>query len=308
MNIKKINGLIVPVFTPMDLNGEINYSIIPQYASFLIENGVDGIFVCGSSGEGMLMSLAERKKLIEAWKPYINEHFKMIVHVSATSYLDARDLSIHARANGAYAISVMGPVFLQPQKIDDLISYCKNIASATPDLPFYYYHIPVRTQVNFKMIDFLAKGESQIPNLAGIKFTFSNLMDLLLCIRYKNYKFDILHGSDETFLCGLTLGAKGGIGTTFNFMPQLYLRMWKAFNAGDMQAAVDLQYISTQCIDIISRNGGGIVAGKAIMNLCGIPCGPCRPPLPQISGNEIQKMKEELLQIGFFDYAKEIME
>lgn len=301
MTIKKIEGLIVPVFTPMDESGEINCSVIEKYADFLKGKNINGVFVCGSSGEGMLLNSFERKQVTEAWAPYISDNFKLIAHISAANYKDARDLACHAESCGAYGIAGMGPVFLQPKTVDDLVEYCSKIASAVPTLPFYYYHIPLRTNVNFKMIDFLKKGEEAIPNLAGIKYTNSNMMDMLQCIRYKSGKFDILHGPDEMFICGLAVGAKGGIGTTFNFIPDVFHRIIESFNRGDIDEAADLQYFVSNTIDIISRYGGGIVAGKAIMELCGLPCGPCRSPLPHFSRELLEQMGKELAAINFFD-------
>ena len=303
MEIKKIEGLIVPVFTPMDESGEIDCGKIDKYAGFLKSKNVGGVFVCGSSGEGMLMSCAERKKVTESWVPFVSDNFKLIVHVGAANYKEAQDLAAHAEACGAYAISTMGPVFLQPKTTEDLVDFCFKIASAVPSLPFYYYHIPVRTNLNFKMIEFLEKGDERIPNLTGIKYTSSNMMDMLQCLNYKSGKFDILHGSDEMFLCGLTLGVKGGIGTTFNFISGLFHRMIVLFNQGRITEAVELQYVVSSTIDVISNFGGGIVAGKAIMGLCGIPCGPCRSPLPSLSGESLKRMENDLMVNNFFDYV-----
>ena len=303
MEIKKIEGLIVPVFTPMDEEGEVNYAVIEKYAGFLKTKNVNGIFLCGSSGEGMLLSCEERKRVTEAWVPYISDDFKLIAHISAANYKEAQDLAKHAEACGAYAIASMGPVFLQPREIGGLVGYCSKIASAVPSLPFYYYHIPVRTNLNFKMIDFLKYGEESIPNLAGIKYTNSNMMDMLQCIKYKSGKFDILHGPDEMFLCGLSIGAKGGISTSFNFMPHVFHKITDLFNQGRIEEAAECQYFVSQTIDIISRYGGGIVAGKAIMELCGIPCGPCRLPLLSLSRESLKQMEKELIAIKFFDHV-----
>jgi N-acetylneuraminate lyase len=303
METNKIEGLIVPVFTPMDECREIDLGRIEEYSGFLKAKNVDGVFVCGSSGEGMLLSCDERKQVTEAWTPYISDHFKLIVHIGAANYKDAQDLAKHAEAYGAYAISSMGPVFLQPKTVEDLVGYCSKIASAVPNLPFYYYHIPVRTNVNFKMIDFLACGEDVIPNLAGIKFTNSNMMDMLQCIKYKSGKYDILHGADEMFLCGLSIGIKGGIGTTFNFIPDVFHQITDLFNQGRIGEAAELQYFVTNTIKIISKYGGGIVAGKAIMGLSGLSCGQCRLPLPSISDESVKQMEKDLAAINFFNYV-----
>ncbi|MGV8094189.1 MAG: dihydrodipicolinate synthase family protein [Mangrovibacterium sp.] len=303
MEIKKIEGLIVPVFTPMDENGEVDYGKIDNYARFLKERNVYGVFVCGSSGEGMLMNSDERKQVTEAWAGHASDDFKLIVHIGTANYKDAQDLARHAEGCGAYAIASMGPVFLQPNTVEDLVGYCSKIASTVLSIPFYYYHIPLRTNINFKMIDFLKKGEEIIPNLAGIKYTNSNMMDMLQCIKYKSGKFDILHGADEMFLCGLAIGTKGGIGTTYNYIPNVFHQIIDLFKQGRIGEAAERQYFVSNTIGIISKYGGGIVAGKAIMELCGLPCGPCRSPLPYFSRESLKQMEKELTAIKFFDHV-----
>lgn len=303
METKKIKGLIVPVFTPMDEKGEVDYGVIGSYAAFLKEKKVTGVFVCGSSGEGMLLTNDERKKITEHWARHTGDNFKLIAHISATSYKDAGELARHAAECGVYAIASMGPVFCQPSKMEDLVGFCSKIASAVPSLPYYYYHIPVRSNVNFPMIGFLKMGEERIPNLTGIKYTHSNMMDMLQCIQYQSGKFDILHGPDEMFLSGLAIGVKGAVGTTFNFISSTFNKMIGHFKQGRMEEAAQLQHFVTQVINVISRHGGGIVAGKAIMELCGLPCGPCRSPLPSISKESMVIMEEELKSINFFEHV-----
>jgi N-acetylneuraminate lyase len=127
------------------------------------------------------------------------------------------------------------------------------------------------------------------------------MMDMLQCIKYKSGRFDILHGADEMFLCGLAMGAKGGIGTTFNFIPHVFHQMIDLFKQGRISEAADLQFFVSQTMDIISKYGGGIVAGKAIMGLCGISCGQCRLPLPSISDHSLKQMEKDLAAINFFN-------
>lgn len=297
----KIRGLIAPVFTAFKQDGELNRDIIPAYANKLKRKKLNGAFILGSSGEGMLLSVEERKAVMEVWAKERSETFKLIVHVGANSFKDSQVLAKYAEDLGVDALSVMGPTFLQPKSVSDLASYIKLIADVVPNVPFYYYHIPVRTGINFNMIDLLREAKNEIPNLVGIKYTNSNFMDMQQCIHFNNEKFDILHGSDETLLCGLTLGIKGGIGTTYNLIPELYYEMIDAFNNNDMEQARKLQYKSVRLINILSSHGGGIVAGKHLMKIANIDCGPCRLPLRTINKDEANEMVEELKAVELFD-------
>ncbi|RIH63065.1 N-acetylneuraminate lyase [Mariniphaga sediminis] len=298
----KIDGLIAPVFTPMKENADINTVEIPGYADFLISNGLNGVFVNGSSGEGMLLTTDERKMITEAWAPFASENFKFIVHVGSTSYRQAQELALHARDCGAWAISCMGPTFLQPKTPLELVDFCRQVASVVPDLPFYYYHIPERSGVNIRMSEFLKEGQKVIPNLAGIKFTDANFMEMQQCLALSNGRFDITHGQEQTLLCGLSIGVKGAIGTSYNFVPRLYQELLEAFKNRDMEKARELQMESVKITEVIIKYGGGIVGGKAMMKLIGIDFGLCRSPLRNLSSTEYIGLERDLKETGFFDF------
>src|SRR5699024_5712683 len=217
IDFSKVEGLIATAFSPMKENGDLSLEIIPKYAEDLMAKGLSGVFILGSAGEGMLLTKEERKAITETWAPYSNKNFKVIAHVGSSSYRQSQELAIHAKKNNVWGISSIGPVFLQPKRVDELVDFCFHIASQVPELPFYYYHIPVRSGVYINMTEFLTVGSAKIPNLAGIKFNHSDMMDMQQCISLDDYKFDIIHGSDPTFLIGLAIGIKGAISTTYNY-------------------------------------------------------------------------------------------
>ena len=187
----------------------------------------------------------------------------------------------------------------------DLLSFLMPVAAAAPELPFYYYHIPSLTGVNLQVSEFLNLAHKKIPNLAGVKYTHSDLYDMQKCIAVENGYYQILHGFDEILLCGLSLGVKAAIGSTYNFLPALYIKIWDAFEHSDLPKARQLQQISVKTVDILNRFGGPTVAGKAIMNLIGINCGPCRLPLQTLSEDKKLLLKQELMNIGFFTLIKD---
>jgi len=301
IQFKKIEGLVAPAFTPFTKNDEINSGIIPLYAEQLKRKRLKGVFILGSSGEGMLMSVPERLEVIDAWAKERTQQFKLIVHIGANSYKDSQVLAAHAKKVGVDALSLMGPTFLQPKTVKELVAYIKVIADTIPDIPVYYYHIPIRTGINFNMIDLLREAKDKIPNLVGIKYTNSNFMDMQRCINFENGQYDILHGSDETLLCGLSIGIKGGIGTTYNLIPEVYYDIIEAYNNNETERARKLQLKSVILLNIISRHGGGIVAGKHLMKIAQIDCGPCRIPLQTIELPETVEMENDLKDNHLYD-------
>ena len=299
--VEKTDGLIAPVFTPMNEKGDVVTDLIPEYAGYLKSKGLSGVFVLGSSGEGMLQTTTERKIIAESWAPFAGKDFKFIVHVGSTSFRQSRELAIHAQDIGAWAVSCMGPAFLQPQNVTDLVDFCAQVASAVPDMPFYYYHIPVRTGLTLSMVEFLKEGQGKIPNLAGIKFTHSNFMEMQQCMSLNNGMFDIMQGSDESLLCGLALGIKGAIGTSFNVIPGVFKELISSFNNGNITRARELQLKVVGIFERIIKYRGGIVAGKALLKVAGIDCGPCRSPLRGLGEDEYAAMKKDLQDAGLYD-------
>ncbi|SDM70005.1 dihydrodipicolinate synthase family protein [Kriegella aquimaris] len=298
--MQKINGLLAATFTPFYKDGSLNLSVIPAYAKKLKEDNVTGAFICGTTGEGMFLSLEERKLLTETWIKEQTDDFNIIVHVGTTSVLQSNDLAKHAQQTGASAISAMGPVFLPPSKTSDLVDFCASVANGAPDLPFYYYHIPTISHVNLPMTEFLQASKQKIPNLAGIKFTHRSMMEMIQCLRMDDGKWDILHGFDEELLMGLAAGAEGAVGSTYNYLAPLYNKIIKAFRAGNLQEARELQYKSINFVEILIKYGGGVAGGKPIMKFMGIDCGPLRTPAHNISEDETANYLNELRKLDFF--------
>src|SRR5262249_38649408 len=151
-----------------------------------------------------------------------------------------------------------------------------------PSLPFYYYHMPAMTGADLPMHDFLKVASRRIPNLAGIKFTHENLMDYTRCLNLDDARFAILFGRDEILLAALAMGATGAVGSTYNYMPDVYLRLIESFNRGDMESARRFQSLAVEIIAVMSRRGG-LPAAKAMMKMIGLDCGPVRAPLQNLS-------------------------
>lgn len=299
---EKIIGLIDAPFTPFHENGDVNLEPIPAYAAMLKRNGLKGVFLNGSSGEGYMLTTDERMMLAEAWMAAKPEGFKVIVHVGSCCLRESEKLAAHAAQIGADGIGAMAPPFPKIGRIEELVKYCEAIAAAAPSLPFYYYHIPAFNSAFLPMIDLLKAVDGRIPNFAGIKYTFESLYEYNQCRLYKDGKYDMLHGQDETILPSLAQGgARGGIGGTTNYNGCNLVGIIDAWNAGDLEKARELQNFSQEVINVICHFRGNIVGGKRIMKLIGLDLGPNRVPFANMTDEEEQRMKAELEEIGFFE-------
>ena len=295
---QKLTGLIAAPFTALNADGSPNLDMIEHQAKLLVENKVNGAFICGTTGEGMSLSMDERTKVAEKWMVVAPHSLRVIVHVGHQTISVSQSLAAHAERIGACAFATVGPTFFRATNIDQLVNFCAQIASGAPGLPFYYYHMPAMTGADLPMYDFLKAASPRIPNLAGIKFTHENLMDYSRCLNFEEGRFNILFGRDEILLAALAMGATGAVGSTYNYMAPLYHRVIEAFNAGDLETARKFQTQAIQIIAVMNRRGG-LAAGKAMMKMIGYDCGPVRAPLQTLSPEALESLTRELKAVGF---------
>ncbi len=300
MSFQKLEGLIAAPFTPMDERGNLNTAIIPAYYRFLKSNKVTGAFICGSTGEGVSMTTEEKKEVASAWADatHHDPDFKVMLFLGGTSIADCKELALHAKAVGLYAISFTAPFYFKPANVTMLAKACAEIAAVVPGMPFYYYHIPVLTGVNFAMYDLLQAVDELIPNFAGVKYTHEDFMDFLTCLHYNNGKYDMLWGRDENMLSALVLGSKGAVGSTFNYAAPLYYDLIAAFEAHDLKKAQLLQQESIDMIRLLGKYGG-IATGKAFMKLVDVDCGEFRLPVQNMNAAQYELFKQDVAAVGF---------
>jgi len=300
-----LEGLISAPFTPMHPDGSIHIEKIAAYSAFLSQNGVKGAFVCGSTGEGPSLTQEEKKAVISAWGAVSQPGFSKISMLGGTCAADAKELMRHSQQAGFDAVAIVAPYYFQLASVEALVDYCVEIASEVSEMPVYFYHIPVLTGANFSMLPFLKYAEKVIPNLAGIKFTHEDLMDFKSCIDFSGGKYDILWGRDECLLAAMAMGAKGAVGSTYNYAAPLYLKLIEAFKLGKMKEAGDLQRQSITFIQFLGKYGG-IAVGKSFMKLVGMDCGEFRLPNVNPSADEVEALDQDLKGIGFYDYCNTI--
>ena len=298
-----IEGLIAAPYTPMTPDCEVDLDRIGAYAALLVRGGLAGAFVCGTTGEGLSLTEPERQAVAERWVSTVPDGFKIIVHVGHNSVAVSRDLARHASDIGAWAMAAISPFFFKPPTLARLAAHLGEIADAAPGLPLYYYHIPSMTGVAVCVAELLEIAVEAVPSLVGVKYTFEDLMDYALCRRVADGRFDMLFGRDEILLAGLALGARGGVGSTYNYAPHLYTELLATFARGDLAAARQLQHVSACIVRVLIAHGGGVRCGKAIMKIIGMDCGPCRSPIAPVDDDELKAIRTELDAAGFGDYA-----
>lgn len=305
MNNKRIRGLVAAPFTPMQEDGSVNLELIPDYYRFLKYNKVVGAFICGSTGEGLSLTMQEKKDIARTWADCAKEDtdFKLLLFVGGTCIDDCMELAAYAQQLGLKAVSFTSPFYFRPKNPAVLADCCKEVAVAAPDLPFYYYHIPSLTGVNFPMTDLLKAMDGVIPNLAGIKYTYEDFKDFMSCLHFGEGKYEMLWGRDANLLPAWTAGALGAVGSTYNYIAPIYYDMMRAYNNHELEKAQKLQQKSINMSAALGKYGGSIPIRKSYMKLLGLDCGPVRLPLKRISADAFASMKEEAEQDDFISFS-----
>ena len=296
-----LNGLIAATTTPLADDGSIKLDAIGPTIDRLVDRGVRGFYVCGSTGEGMSLTSDERRSIVAETVQSVGGRATVIVQVGHNSLSEANQLARHAESVGADVISATCPSYFKISDTDSLCQSTAAIAKGTA-LPFYYYHIPSLTGSQVDVLEFLERADAAVPTLVGMKYTAPLLHEFQSCQYAVGGRFDIVWGCDEMLLGALATGARAAIGSTYNLAAPLYRQLIEAFESGDLQRARALQFRSVQLVNVMQRYPFH-AALKQIMAMIGFHGGPCRLPLRRLSNTESARLRQELELIGFFEWC-----
>ncbi len=296
MDYEEMKGAYSALFTPYTKDNRINTEMVGRLVEQQLAGGLRGFFVGGSTGEGLLLTVAERKQLLEAAIKSNRGRGKIIAHVGAVRTEDSVELARHAADAGADWVSSVPPVYFA-QTFEGTLYHYSQIAGAT-DLPFMVYAF--RTTVEPERDAQLFK----IKNLKGMKFTNSNYYSIQQLQRRLDTPALFLSGMDELLVAALAMGGfQGGIGTTYNLLPGHFAEICRLIHdANDVASARPLQAEANAVIAIMLKYGNMSYA-KAMMRFIGLDCGYCRGPFPPVSEEQYARFAEELREQGILKEA-----
>ncbi|PNF30658.1 N-acetylneuraminate lyase [Cryptotermes secundus] len=289
---------MAPVLTPYanDRSFSIQLDIIPKYAKYLSSVGINAVLVNGTSGEGMSMTVDERKATTEAWAAAVKETNQILmVQVGGACLKDVQEMAAHAERLGVDGLLCLPELFNKPATVDQLVEYLKYVGQAAPKTPLLYYHIPSYTGVKVSMPQFLATAACNIPTFAGAKYTDSNLEEGTRCLEVKSETLGLFLGCDHVLAGAFALGFDSAVATSLNMLPRANIKILEAMRNNHPSEALQEQRKLSQAINVITRNGGWVSTMKAAMSLMtSIHVGPPRPPLIPLSDEQIGVLKEDL--------------
>ncbi|MGD9317748.1 MAG: dihydrodipicolinate synthase family protein [Anaerolineae bacterium] len=290
------SGMIPALLTPFSSQDRVDTTALCELTEYLLNSGMDGVYLCGSTGEGLLMTEEERCLVAETVIAQVRGRVPVIVHVGAPATSVSERLADHARRAGADAVASVPPFYYAVGR-SEIETHYRRIAQAA-GIPLYLYSIPSATQVSLEaslICDLVRDGVAR-----GLKYTSYDQLSFREILESCGEKINVFAGPDEMLLPFLLMGAHGGIGTTYNLLPELLLDLYAAWEAGDLQKAQQAQYQIDRVI-LVFRKFGVVPAVKAAMRLRGIDCGNPRAPLLPLSAEQVERLACELEGVGLHD-------
>ena len=277
-NLQKYNGVIPAFYACYDKEGKVDPTVVREFTQYLLDKGVQGLYVGGSSGECIYQSVAERKLVLENVMAVAKGKMTIIAHVACNNTADSQELAAHAESLGVDAIASIPPIYF---KLPDhaIAKYWNDISAAAPNTDFIIYNIPQLAGVSLNVG--LLKEMLKNPRCIGVKNSSMPVQDIQM---WKDEGCIVFNGPDEQFISGLIMGACGGIGGTYASMPELFLKMYDLVKAGENAKAAEIQNDVCRIIYKMCSGKGNLYAVmKAIIAKRGGPdCGGVRSPLANL--------------------------
>lgn len=292
--VKEFRGVYPALVTPLDADGNVNGGVIQDLVDWHLEVGVDGFYVAGGTGEGLLLSQQQRRDLTEVVVRATAGRCPVIVHVGDVSTRSTIELTHHAESAGAEAISAIPPIYYGVDQ-NSIVEHYSAIAAAS-SLPLFLYHIPGAT--HSPMTVELMASLIEIPTVKGIKFSDYNHF-LMRQIGLLRSDLVVFSGFDDVFVSGLIMGADGGIGLTYNFMPQLFVGIYKAVQAGNLAKARELQWTVCDMVEtLLGISGSPISSAKVLLRHLGFEVGESQRPVLPLTTKEEEIVVSRMIELG----------
>ena len=289
--MERFKGVFPALLTPFDSEGRVNEKALEALVEMNLKKGVKGFYVGGSTAEAFLLTESEREGIYKSVAEVVNKRCTLIAHVGCPGTLQTIHFAKIAEKCGYDAVSSVAPFYYKYSAEEIRAHY--NAVVDSVSLPMIIYNIPAFSGVSMSTADVCKYFEDD--RFIGIKHT-SN--DFFALEQYKSARPDkiVYNGYDEMFLAGLSMGADGGIGSTYNFMAEKFIEIERLFKACEIDAAREVQKVANKIIAVLCKVG--VMQGeKAVLTLMGYDFGDCRPPFKKLSKDDIKLIEKEIMPL-----------
>lgn len=291
--MKKFSGVTIALHACYDSDGNIAPDAFKTICRHYASLGVNGLYVCGSNGEGLLMNVEERKQVLEAVMDAIRGQMVVVVHIGALSTRDSIELAKHAQKMQVDAISSL-PCLYYPATDSTVESHWNAIVDSV-DLPFIIYNIPGTS--HYTLSDGLCKRMAARRNVIGVKNSSGSSYDINRFKRIGGEDFVVYNGPDQQYLAGRLSGASGGIGGSYGVIPELFLKLESYIQLNEYEKAQKLQNAINEIIEKMYATGSFVGASKEIISRKITYIGLPRMPIAPMSPEKIGLIDELMLEI-----------
>lgn len=290
-DIGKYQGIIPAFYACYDNKGEVDGERVEKLAQYMVEKGVKGVYVGGSSGECIYQTVEDRKRTLEHVMRVAEGKLTVIAHVACNNTAESRELAAHAQSLGVDAIAAIPPIYFHLPEYA-IAEYWNDISDAAPDTDFIIYNIPQLAGVALTMP--LFKEMRKNPRVMAVKNSSMPTQDIQMFKAEGGEGFVVLNGPDEQLVSGLAIGADGGIGGTYGVMPELYLKIKELMDAGKVEEAQKVQYAANEVIYGMCACHGNLYAViKEMLRIReGLDIGSVRRPLPGLIPEDMEQVKK----------------
>lgn len=283
----QLRGVMAALLTPFDASEKLDTESLRRLVRFNINQGIDGLYVGGSTGEAFVQSIAEREQVLEIVAEEAKGKLTLIAHVGTVSTHETQQLAQAASRYGFDAVSAVTP-FYYPFSFEEHCDHYRAVIDAANGLPMVVYNIPALSGVKLTLdqVDTLVT----LPGVGALKQTSGDLFQMEQ-IRRANPDLVLYNGYDEIFASGLMAGADGGIGSTYNIMGWRYLGIVRALQTGDIATAQRLQAQCNEVIDLLIKVGvfRGLKTVLHYMDVLAVPL--CRKPFAPVAEKYLPELK-----------------
>lgn len=288
MDAKKFQGIFPALYACYDEEGKVSPDRVKALTKYLMDKGVKGLYVGGSSGECIYQGKEDRKKTLEAVMEVAKGKLVIIAHVACNNTEDSQELAAHAESLGVDAIASIPPIYFHLPDYA-IAKYWNDISAAAPNTDFIIYNIPQLAGVSLTIN--LLREMKKNPRVIGVKNSSMPVQDIQL---FRDEGVIVFNGPDEQLVSGLAMGAIGGIGGTYGAMPEVYLKIFELFSQGKTEEARELQNAACRIIyKMCSAHGNMYAVIKEVIRLQGGPdVGGVKAPLAQLAETDKGICKE----------------
>jgi len=293
-------GILLPLITPFDHQGELDEPVLRELTEFMVASGVHGLFILGSAGQGPVMTLPQRRRAAEVVVNQVRGRIPVVTHVGCADTESTIELALHARSVGSSAIAVVPPYYYSDHLDYEILEHYKAVAAALGgDFPMYFYDNPLYSGIHVTP-EMVKRYLEAVPSFCGIKAAYVGVEELLKYIRMTPEQFGVFSGSVFNMIATVPLGLKGAIHPPTSFFPELCVGLWEAIQKQRWQESFEYQrklYDLVTAMEKFKAKGRGVLAAVARLRGFAVKRYP-RWKVEEFSPKEIESLETDVEKAG----------